>query len=192
MSNTPAPPEVEEIDSTLQFALELIQENPTYENTIALEFGVATGRTMHMISKVLPVTGFDSFKGLPEKWRAGFGRGMFAQRPPRKQRNETLRIGLFTDTTKGWSPDKTISLIHIDCDLYSSTQTVLWSLLRWMREGKVHKNCLIVFDEFHGYPGYEGHEMLAWSEFLTISGVEIEHLLNGPEQACFMLIGGIQ
>ena len=37
----------------------------------AAEFGVATGTTLALIAQHMFVTGFDSFDGLPEDWRAG-------------------------------------------------------------------------------------------------------------------------
>jgi hypothetical protein len=43
------------------------------KNTLWLEFGVASGRTINYISNFTndKVYGFDSFEGLPEKWRNG-------------------------------------------------------------------------------------------------------------------------
>ena len=43
-------------------------------NTLWLEFGVASGRTINYISTFTndTVYGFDSFEGLPEKWRKLF------------------------------------------------------------------------------------------------------------------------
>jgi hypothetical protein len=48
-------------------------------NTLWLEFGVANGTTINYISKFTTdkVYGFDSFEGLPEKWRDGFDKGAF-------------------------------------------------------------------------------------------------------------------
>ena len=50
------------------------------QNTLWLEFGVASGRTINYISKFTTDTvyGFDSFEGLPEKWRDGFDKGAFS------------------------------------------------------------------------------------------------------------------
>ena len=48
-------------------------------DTLWLEFGVAGGKSINYISKFTDDTvyGFDSFEGLPEKWRDGFDRGAF-------------------------------------------------------------------------------------------------------------------
>ena len=50
-----------------------------------LEFGVATGTTIKLIAAASgrPVTGFDSFQGLPEDWRYSVKRGAFARKVPR-------------------------------------------------------------------------------------------------------------
>ena len=46
-----------------------------------LEFGVASGQSINFIASRIPpnqtVHGFDSFEGLPEAWRPGFGAGFF-------------------------------------------------------------------------------------------------------------------
>src|ERR1700677_3210664 len=51
---------------------------------LILEFGVASGRTINHIARMTDrhVDGFDSFSGLPEKWRTGFSEGAFAQTMP--------------------------------------------------------------------------------------------------------------
>lgn len=154
---------------------------------MALEFGVATGTTLNQIAEVLPVVGFDSFDGLPEFWRDGFAQGMFAQPPPENlHENASLRIGLFSETLPGFMPDQNVSLIHVDCDLYSSTVMVLWHLMRWIEYGALAKTCYIVFDEFHSYaPNWaETGEAKAWEEFLANTGFNYAARIigHGPEQ----------
>lgn len=134
----------------------------------ALEFGVATGTTLAMIARRLPVIGFDSFKGLPEDWRTDFREGAFkGVRPSASIPNSTIVEGLFSDTVPEYPWPKDIALVHIDCDLYSSTFTALESLA-WA----VHPGTYIVFDEFFGYEGAEEHEQKAWLEFSTFLRVE--------------------
>ena len=58
-------------------------------------------------------------------------------------------------------PEEEVSLLHVDCDLYSSTTTVLTLLASRMRAGTV-----IIFDELYNYPEYRSHELLALWEFL--------------------------
>ena len=88
----------------------------------ALEFGVAGGTTLRLIAASMPAIGFDSFKGLPEDWRGGFHAGKFACDIPDVGSAE-LVIGLYVDTLPTWTPPGPIGLVHIDCDLSTSTRT---------------------------------------------------------------------
>ena len=58
-----------------------------------------------------------------------------------------------------------MALVHVDCDLYWSTVTVLDHIGPHLRSG-----CVVVFDEFHGYDGAELHEARAWGEFVDLVG----------------------
>lgn len=149
---------------------------------IAAEFGVASGTTTAIIATRFHVYGFDSFQGLPETWRPGFPAGMFAGQHPRDLTNITLVEGWFTDTLPSWTPPAPLALVHIDCDLYTSTITVLDHVGHHMQPGTV-----VVFDEYHGYPGHEQHEARAWAEFTDRSGVTWEPLGHGPEQLAIRL-----
>lgn len=146
----------------------------------ALEFGVHTGTTLRLIAHHMPVTGFDSFQGLPEDWRPGFGRGRFACTPPD---HAGLVIGLYADTLPAYPFPHDIGLVHIDCDLHSSTTTVLNHVGPHLQPG-----CYIVFDEYHGYPGCEHHEQKAWTEYTathpTTAWTVIGH---GPQQWAIQL-----
>lgn len=126
---------------------------------VALEFGVGSGQSTRLIAGHMPVVGFDSFKGLPEDWREGFPAGMFAQHTIPDIPNTQLVVGLFEDTLPGFTPPARIGLVHIDCDLYSSTKTVLTHIRLHLKRGTI-----IVFDEWHGYEGCEQHEQRAWRE----------------------------
>lgn len=69
-------PNVHAYPLTYVFEHMKLQHKP---NTLWLEFGVASGKTINYISKFTKdkVYGFDSFEGLPEKWRDGFDKGAF-------------------------------------------------------------------------------------------------------------------
>lgn len=140
----------------------------------ALEFGVGEGRTLRMIANHMPVIGFDSFEGLPEKWRDGFEAGMFACAPPDVPNAELVK-GLFADTLPRFNWPDRIGLVHIDCDLYSSTKTVLDHL-------GLKPGTYVVFDEWHGYNGCEAHEQRAWREYADRTGITWEVIGSGPEQ----------
>lgn len=143
----------------------------------ALEFGVGSGETLKMIAERLPAIGFDSFQGLPETWRPGFPKGMFAVKKVPEVPGTTVVQGWFEDTVPGYDWPDHVSLVHIDCDLYSSTATVLTELANYLKPGVV-----MVFDEFFGYIGCEDHEQRAWAEFVAKSGIAYEVIGHGREQ----------
>ena len=146
----------------------------------AAEFGVWRGTTLAMIAAVMPVTGFDSFAGLPEDWRPGFPKGTFAGNVPVLPPGADLVVGEFADTVPGWEPPSPLGLVHIDSDLYSSAVTVLAGIRRHLRPGGY-----LVFDEFHGYPGAAAHEQRAWREFVTRTRIRYTVIGHGREQwAC--------
>lgn len=143
---------------------------------LALEFGVATGATLRIIADAVAadrtVAGFDVFTGLPETWRTGFPAGEFAQDPPDVP-GATVIAGLFEDTLPSFlaETDEAIAFMHVDCDLYSATKTVLD-----LTGERLAPDAVLVFDEFFNYPGWQQHESRAWSEFLARSGRSFEYL----------------
>ena len=135
----------------------------------ALEFGVASGVSTGIIAERMPLIGFDSFSGLPEHWRPDFRAGTFAQPPPEVP-NCQLVVGWFEDTVPGFAVPDDVGLLHIDCDLYSSTKTVLDHVGPHLKPGTY-----IVFDEFWHYddgPGasWMDHEYRAWKEYADRTG----------------------
>lgn len=167
-----------------------------------LEFGVFTGGTIKLIKDLMlekhSVFGFDSFEGLPEDWIdkdgkiAGDGscvKGMFTTN------GEIPNISGIT-FYKGWFEDtipkylnlaKPIALLHIDCDLYSSTKTVLYGLNDY-----IVKDTIIIFDEWfycsiNGNENSSDHEQKCFYEWVNDFNREyelIEHfkLNNNNEQ----------
>lgn len=168
---------------TLKEALEYVPG----EKPFAVEFGVYSGMSLGIIAERMPVVGFDSFEGLPEDWRPGFPKGKFntgGQPPFRVPFNAMLVKGLFEDTAPKFPFPRWIDLVHIDCDLYSSTVTALLSVWAHLRTGTV-----IVFDEFHGYEGHEEHEKRAWNEFITRTNFHADRIASGAESAAFQITG---
>jgi hypothetical protein len=148
---------------------------------LILEFGVFSARTINCISESLPdrtVFGFDSFEGLPETWRSEFTKGTF-------ERNTLPDVGPNVTLIKGWfdttlphfleSHSQTVAFLHIDCDLYSSTKTVLNNLAR-----RLANNSIIVFDEFFNYPGWQNHEYKAFCEFISQYHLNYEFIASNP------------
>lgn len=146
-------------------------------NTLWLEFGVASGRTINYISKFTndTVYGFDSFEGLPEKWRDGFDKGAFSSNGnlPKVNNNVVLVKGWFHNTLADFikTQNKKVSFIHMDADLYSSTKYILNTLKDY-----IDNECVIVFDELVNYPGFDGNkgELKAFFEFITENNVNYE------------------
>lgn len=142
-----------------------------------LEFGVATGRTLNQFAHWLPhktVYGFDGFDGLPEDWTSRMRKGFFARKHlPRVRRNCELVVGWFNETLPGFVEKRPepVALLHVDCDLYSSTVTILNNLKNNIVPGTV-----IVFDEYMNYPGWQLDEFRAWQEHCKMYGVEYEYI----------------
>jgi hypothetical protein len=148
-------------------------------NGWVLEFGVATGRTLNQFARWLPnkwVFGFDGFEGLPEDWTSRMRRGFFARDTlPRVRSNCQLVVGWFDQTLPSFKQNKIkqspIALLHVDCDLYSSTVTILNNL-----KDNIVPGTVIVFDEYINYPGWQLDEFRAWQEHCRMYGVKYEYI----------------
>jgi predicted O-methyltransferase YrrM len=142
---------------------------------MALEFGVATGRTLTVIAAARGnnrVFGFDSFQGLPEDWRTNIPAGTFKTDGLPEVPGAELIVGLFEDTLPDFlaAHADPVAFVHLDADLYSSTTTVLKHIGPRLGPGSV-----IVFDEYFNYPGWEQHEHRAWQEFVGRSAIEFRY-----------------
>ena len=144
-----------------------------------LEFGVATGRTLNQFAHWLPnkfVFGFDGFEGLPEDWPSRMRRGFFARdKLPQVRDNCELVVGWFDQTLPDFRANRIkkspVALLHVDCDLYSSTVTVLNTL-----KDNIVPGTVIVFDEYINYPGWQLDEFRAWQEHCAKYGVKYEYI----------------
>lgn len=168
------------------------------ENDLVLEFGVWMGHSVNRIGLAYPkaqVFGFDSFYGLPEDWSGPWIKGSFnvlGHLPRGLPSNVQLVAGWFNEslpafiTSAQWLfsvekymksaskrrmvvPKAQIALLHIDCDLYSSTMTVLNALDEYILPGTI-----IVFDELMNFVDYEKQEMKALYEYVTTRNVNFE------------------
>src|ERR1700746_547501 len=130
-----------------------------------LEFGVATGHTISQIAELsqAQVFGFDSFEGLPEPWRTGFPKGRFSGDPPKVPPNVSIVKGWFSETLPEFMQEhnEPVAFLHVDCDLYSSAKCILDLL-----ERRIDRGCVIVFDEYFNYPGWQHHEHKAFMELV--------------------------
>lgn len=163
----------------LQLYKRVLSAIPQEGGGLCLEFGVYKGDSINRFAELRPDVhwyGFDSFEGLPEAWTPGARKGAFSvdgALPPVRG-NVTLIKGFFEETlpvfVAGHSGTK-VSFIHIDCDLYSSTKTVLEQLEPMLQPG-----CLIVFDEYFNYPGWAEQEYKAFSEYAARTGRAFEYI----------------
>lgn len=147
------------------------------EEGLYLEFGVYSGKTINQIADLKKdriIYGFDSFEGLPETWRSGFEAGKFLKDIlPEVRDNVTLIKGWFDETLPSFIQEhnETCAFVHIDCDLYSSSKTVLDYLA-----GRIVKGTIILFDEYFNYPGWKHNEFKAFQEFISASELKYEYI----------------
>jgi hypothetical protein len=156
-----------------------------------LEFGVFSGQTINHIAGQVdkPVYGFDSFEGLPERWRDNLGAGHFKVNAlPEVRKNVTLVKGWFDKTLPEFlrTHPGDVSFLHVDCDLYSSTQTIFACLAPRIKPGTV-----IAFDEYFSYPGWREGEFKAFQEFVAREHLKFEYLSYNRmgEQVCVKITG---
>ena len=159
-------------EELLQFALDQIQVDG-----LVLEFGVFSGHTINIMADKLNhkmIYGFDSFKGLPEDWTSGAKAGAFAREGlPDVRDNVQLVVGWFDESLRPFLANHpgNISFLHVDCDLYSSTKTVLTEL-----KDRIVPGTIILFDEYFNYPDWKRHEYSAFKEFTTQNDVQYEYI----------------
>lgn len=177
---------IQNIPNINTYPLEYVFEKMNLQHkpdTLWLEFGVASGYTINYISRFTNdnVFGFDSFEGLPEKWRDGFDVGAFSRggHLPEVNHNVVLIKGWFNETLEDFikTQNKKVSFIHMDADLYSSTKYILNTLKDY-----IDTDCVIVFDELVNYPGFDGDtgELKAFYEFINENEVDYEWIgMNG-------------
>lgn len=159
-----------------------------------LEFGVFQGRSIRAIADLVfprTVYGFDSFEGLPEDWERGndvYSKGHFdlAGSTPEVPSNVTLVKGFFDETLEPWLKNNRgpISLLHIDCDLYSAARYILFSL-----NDQIQSGTIIIFDELCDwkdsgvYPAWEAGEWKALNEWLENFNRKVIPLSRGENFA---------
>lgn len=133
-----------------------------------LEFGVSAGNSIRYWSSVNQHSesrfiGFDSFKGLPERW-GDRGKGAYGTsgRPPHcDDPRVSFVAGWFQDSLDGFLLDfrlRSRLVVHADADLYSSTLYVLTRIDPLLVPGSI-----VIFDEFSDVQ----HEFRAFEDYCT-------------------------
>ena len=143
---------------------------------LVLEFGVRHGTSIRQIAELAkqPVNGFDSFEGLPEIWHHE-PKGSYTTKGeiPTVPKNVKLHVGWFEDTLPKFleQHEGSVRFVNVDCDIYSSTKTVLDLLAPRMVSGSV-----IVFDEYIGNEHWREDEFKAFQEAVAKYGWTYEYL----------------
>ena len=151
------------------------------------EFGVSSGESFLEFLNRFParhVYGFDSFEGLPEDWWTR-PKGTFAAEPPRfTSPYGHLIKGWYNESApsffSGWTG--VIALLHIDCDLYSSSAIAIGHAIKYCVPGSV-----VLFDEYYNYPGFESHEWRAWREARALYAISARCIAYDGRRAAFVI-----
>jgi len=170
-ANTKVPPIIG--DSIRAFKLGI---DAAVVDGLVLEFGVRFGTSIRQIAALVDqdVHGFDSFQGLPESWHH-IPKGSYSTKGviPFVPENVTLHDGWFEETLPEFVKKHPgpVRFMNIDCDIYSSTKTVLELLAKQIIPGTV-----IVFDEYIGNEHWREDEFKAFQEAVLKHGWEYEYL----------------
>jgi len=155
-----------------------------------LEFGVRAGESITYIAQKLKdrtIHGFDSFEGLPEEWEGhAFLKSDFTQngKIPIVPGNVILHKGWFDKTISEYNNSNEIAFINLDCDIYSSTKTVLDEL-----GNKITTGTIILIDDFFNYRNWQQHQYKAFQEFVEQSNIKFEYLaFNGKHGVCIRIL----
>lgn len=155
----------------VNYAVSQAKEQGSY-----LEFGVARGKSIRWIAEKAKhqVHGFDSFEGIPEAWNGNVA-GTFHRhgKLPKVPENVQLHIGMFDKTLPAFleSNKNDIAFMHVDCDLYSSTKTILAQTGERLKPGTI-----ILFDDYYNYPNWQDHEFRGFKEFVEENNIKYEYI----------------
>ncbi len=147
---------------------------------LVLEFGVRRATSTRHIAAVAGQTvhGFDSFEGLPEAWNNEHqGVMTTGSNLPPVPENVRLYAGWFEDTLGPFLAEHPgpVRLVNIDCDIYSSTCTVLTALT-----GRIRPGTILVFDEYIGNRHWADDEYKAFQEFVAAHDVGYRIIAVSP------------
>jgi O-methyltransferase len=119
-----------------------------------LEFGVYQGASLlwwleNVVHPQSRFVGFDTFTGLPERWRATEPQAHFStdgRVPPIEDPRCHFEVGIFQETLSNFIGGHDLSgriVVNLDADLFTSTLFVLTTLSQVLKSGDI-----IFFDEF--------------------------------------------
>lgn len=160
-----------------------------------VELGVRFGTSLRHLARRLSsrprrrLHGFDSFEGLPEAW-GGQAPGLYSTggRQPAVPEGVTLHPGWFRETLPPFVAEAgPIALVHVDCDIYTSTRTALEALAPRLGPGAI-----LVFDDYLANPNWREDEHAALLETAAAHGWCLRYRAFSPfsRQAVVELSGG--
>lgn len=145
---------------------------------LIMEFGVYRGASLRAIARRAnqEVHGFDSFEGLPQDWTYFQKQGRFSLHgavPHFEESNIRVHKGWFDRTLPPFLAEHAgpARFVHVDCDIYASTRTVLELL-----KSRIVSGSVIVFDEYLNYPAWQQHEFRAFQEYIAATGMQYRYL----------------
>jgi Flp pilus assembly protein TadD len=148
---------------------------------LVLELGVRYGISTRWIAEHVKgaVHGFDSFAGLPEAWHV-LPSGAYSTNgeTPELPANVALHVGLFDATLPPFlfAHAGPVRFMNVDCDLYSSTKTVLDHV-----GDRIVPGTVVVFDEYVANDAWQKDEFKAFQEAVAARGWRYEYLAFGME-----------
>lgn len=157
-----------------------------------LEFGVYRGDSLRMWLSRIPhpdsrFVGFDTFTGLPERWRPTEPAGHFNANGAIPEVNDPrcgFEVGLFQDTLPAFVTRTDLSgrlVVNLDADMFTSTLFVLTTLAPFLKPED-----LIFFDEF----SCPLDEFRAFEEFVRSFRVkyEVAAAVYGYTRVCIKIV----
>jgi hypothetical protein len=131
------------------------------------EFGVFHGESLfwwlrNISNPESRFVGFDTFTGLPERWRATEPEGAFnvyGRLPETTDSRCSFQVGLFQDTLVSFANQSDFArrlVIHLDADLFTSTLFVLTTLARNLKRDDIifFDNFICSVDEFRAFDDF--------------------------------------
>lgn len=156
--------------TTLRYALDLC-----FVEGLCLEFGTRFGTSAKILQEgnTRSLFAFDSFEGLPTAWHT-VPKGAYSTGGLVPNLGDSIQpvVGWYSESLPPFLKqyEGPIRLLHIDCDLYSSTKDVFDVLSDRLVQGTV-----IIFDEYWMGPHWREDEWKAWQECCTAHNIQYEY-----------------
>jgi hypothetical protein len=173
-----------------QFAMNKVTQD---KKGLWLEFGVRSGVSAKFFApfakdfaKNSTLYGFDSFEGIRNDWSSidePAGSFTLNAKVPEKIKNCEFVVGWVEDTLDKFLNihQEVVNFAHFDLDVYEPTKFALSAISDRLVPGSI-----VMFDEFHGYPGWEFHEKKALEEVLPRN--KYEFIAFSRKQATIRII----